>query len=494
MPAPCKRPAAAWQVADAGGKEARMTAKIIISSTEDETRMGLVENGILTEYTVERARESHLVGNIFKGRVSNVVPGIQAAFVDIGYEQNAFLYMDKKSSVTEGQSVLVQITKDPRGSKGPSATCEITLPGKYVVLLPHASYIGISRKITDKEERERLAAICAAARPEGAGIVVRTAAAGMEREALTAAIAELADEWKIISAREKIARAPALLRRELDLPVRMVRDYLQPGLEEILIDDDTVCRRVEELLQRLPQGQAIRLTRYRGAEDIFARYGYAEAIAAISDRRVPLAGGGYLVIDYTEAMTVIDVNSGAFSARENLEETIMEINRKAAREIARQLRLRDIGGIIVVDFIDMHTGAHKDEIVRLLERALAGDRMHPRVQDITVLNLVEITRKKARQNLSSVLYAPCPVCSGSGRIQSRETLALEIKRQLRTVLASHGSSKNVLIVANPCLAEWLRQKYLRQWERELACSLAVESNPALHPETFELLDNSGVDK
>ncbi len=172
----------------------------------------------------------------------------------------------------------------------------------------------------------------------------------------------------------------------------------------------------------------------------------------------------------------------------------MEINRKAAREIARQLRLRDIGGIIVVDFIDMHTGAHKDEIVRLLERALAGDRMHPRVQDITVLNLVEITRKKARQNLSSVLYAPCPVCSGSGRIQSRETLALEIKRQLRAVLGSHGSSTNVLIVANPCLAEWLRQKYLRQWERELACSLAVESNPALHPETFELLDNSGVDK
>ena len=229
-------------------------------------------------------------------------------------------------------------------------------------------------------------------------------------------------------------------------------------------------------------------------EDIFAYCGQTEAIASISDRQVDLPNGGYIVFDYTEAMTVIDVNSGKFSGRENLEETIMEINRQAAAEIARQLRLRDIGGIIVVDFIDMHTEEHKAEILSVLQNALSGDKMHPKVQDITVLNLVEITRKKSRQNLSSVLYSPCPVCSGSGRVQSRETLALEIKRRLRSLLGQRGSSKNVLIAANPWLAEWLKQKDMRQWERELACSIKIEADTGLHHESFMILDNSSIDK
>ena len=244
----------------------------------------------------------------------------------------------------------------------------------------------------------------------------------------------------------------------------------------------------------MPQARDIKVTLYQGLEDIFAYNKQSEAIAAISDRQVTLPSGGYLVIDHTEAMTVIDVNSGRFSGRENLEETIMQINREAALEIARQLRLRDIGGIIVVDFIDMHTQMHKREILNALQQALAGDKMHPKVQDITVLNLVEITRKKSRQNLSSVLYAPCPVCEGSGRVQSRETLALEIKRRLRTLLKRRTSSKSLLIVANPWLAEWLAGKDIRAWERELACSLKLESDAALHVESFMILDNSGVDK
>ena len=227
---------------------------------------------------------------------------------------------------------------------------------------------------------------------------------------------------------------------------------------------------------------------------IFEYHKQGEAVAGISDRQVTLPSGGYLVIDHTEAMTVIDVNSGKFSGRENLEETIMQINREAALEIARQLRLRDIGGIIVVDFIDMHTDNHKREIMNSLQQALKGDKMHPKVQDITVLNLVEITRKKSRQNLSSVLYTPCPVCNGSGRVQSRENLSLEIKRRLRTLLKRRSSSKNLLITANPWLAEWLVSKDLRAWERELACSLKVEADASLHVESFMILDNSGVDK
>lgn len=471
-----------------------MTAKILIGATEDETRMGLLENGRLMEYLVERAEVNHLVGSIFKGRVCNVVRGIQAAFIDIGLEQNAFLYLGDKMDITEGQSVLVQISKDARGTKGPTATRDITLPGKYVVLLPYASYIGVSRKITDKAERERLVKACEAARPDGLGIVIRTAATGVSEELLAADIAELASAWRVLTARERLAKAPALLRRELDLAIRIARDYLRPDLTEIVIDDLAIFKRVEELMGALPQTKNIKLTMYQGLEDIFKYCGQAEAVASISDRQVDLPSGGYLVFDYTEAMTVIDVNSGKFSGRENLEETIMEINRQAAVEIARQLRLRDIGGIIVVDFIDMHTEEHKAEILSVLQNALSGDKMHPKVQDITVLNLVEITRKKSRQNLSSVLYAPCPVCSGSGRVQSRETLALEVKRRLRSLVGRHGSSKNVVIAANPWLADWLQSKDLRQWERELACAIKIESDPSLHVESFMILDAGSVDK
>lgn len=471
-----------------------MTAKIIIGANQDETRMGLVENGRLMEYLVERTAEQHLVGSIFKGRVCNVVRGIQAAFVDIGLEQNAFLYLGEKMAVTEGQSVVVQISKDARGTKGPTATRELTLPGRYVVLLPHADYIGISRKITDKEERERLQTVLQAVKPEGMGLVVRTAAVGVARELLERDVQELAADWRVLAARERVAKAPCLLRRELDLPIRIVRDYLRPNLTEIVIDNLPIYKRIEEIFSEMPQAQNIKLTLYQGVEDIFAYHQQNEAIAGISDRQVPLPSGGYLVIDYTEAMTVIDVNSGKFSGRENLEETIMQINREAAVEIARQLRLRDIGGIIVVDFIDMHTDSHKKEILNTLHQALAGDKLHPKVQDITVLNLVEITRKKSRQNLSSVLYAPCPVCDGSGRVQSRETLALEVKRRLRSLLKRRGSSKSLLIAANPWLAEWLVGKDLRAWERELACSLKIESDASLHIESFMILDNSGVDK
>lgn len=471
-----------------------MAAKIIVGATEDETRMGLLEDGRLVEFLVERAAEQHLVGSIFKGRVCNVVRGIQAAFIDIGLEQNAFLYLGDAMDVTEGQSVMVQISKDARGTKGPTATREITIPGKYVVLLPKASYVGISRKIADKAERERLQRVCGAARPEGMGLVVRTAACGVAEELLEADIAKLAAEWRIMAARERVAKAPCLLRRELDLPIRIVRDYLRPDLEEIIIDNVSIYKRMEELLQQLPQKNRIKLTMYQGLEDIFAYNRQENEIAGISDRQVMLPSGGYLVFDYTEAMTVIDVNSGKFSGRENLEETIMQINREAAAEIARQLRLRDIGGIIVVDFIDMHTDEHKREILEVLQKSFAGDKMHPKVQDITVLNLVEITRKKSRQNLSSVLYTPCPVCDGSGRVQSRESLALEIKRKLRTLLKRRGSSKNLLVAANPWLAQWLISKDLKAWERELACSLRIEGDPSLHVESFMILDNTGAER
>lgn len=472
-----------------------MTAKIIISAVNpEETRMGIVENGRLMEYVVERNNSAQLVGSIFLGRVCNVVRGIQAAFIDIGLDKNAFLYLGDKTGITEGQRVLVEITKDARGSKGPTATLDISLAGRYAALLPEANYTGISRKITDSAERSRLKKIADEVTNGAAGAVMRTNAAGMPEEVLRADLQQLMADWQIIQARAKLARSPQVLHRELDISVRIVRDYLNASIDEVVVDSPAVYGRLQELLQNIAESRSCKLLLHDKQTDIFSYYRLSDDIASISDRRIDLPSGGYLVIDYTEAMTVIDVNSGHFSGRENLAETVMQINREAADEIARQLRLRDIGGIIVVDFIDMDKKEYREEIMERLQQALRADKMKPCVQDMTVLNLVEITRKKARQNLSAVLYAPCPVCQGSGRVQSQETVGLEIKRRLRTLLAKPCAPRSILIMVSPWLAEWLNHKIIRQWEKELNCTLAVTAEPRLQLETFSLLDNTGVDK
>lgn len=472
-----------------------MTAKIIISAVNpEETRMGIVENSRLMEYVVERNNSAQLVGSIFLGRVCNVVRGIQAAFIDIGLDKNAFLYLGDKTGITEGQRVLVEITKDARGSKGPTATLDISLAGRYAALLPEANYTGISRKITDSAERSRLKKIADEVTNGAAGAVMRTNAAGMPEEVLRADLQQLMTDWQIIQARAKLARSPQVLHRELDISVRIVRDYLNACIDEVVVDSPAVYGRLQELLQNIAESRSCKLLLHDKQTDIFSYYRLSDDIASISDRRIDLPSGGYLVIDYTEAMTVIDVNSGHFSGRENLAETVMQINREAADEIARQLRLRDIGGIIVVDFIDMDKKEYREEIMERLQQALRADKMKPCVQDMTVLNLVEITRKKARQNLSAVLYAPCPVCQGSGRVQSQETIGLEIKRRLRTLLAKPCAPRSILIMVSPWLAEWLNHKVIRQWEKELNCTLAVTAEPRLQLEIFSLLDNTGVDK
>ena len=468
-----------------------MPQQIIISSAPEEVRMGLLDNGILQEFLVERAMSAHLVGSIFLGRVSNVVKGIQAAFIDIGLAQNAFLYLGESKDLTEGASVMIQITKDPRGTKGPTASREITFPGHYAVLFPFADYIGISRKITDETERNRLHAVAETYKPEGMGIVLRTEAAGMDPEVLKEDIEGLVAEWNIVAARAKLSKAPSFLHRELDLSVRMVRDYLTKDVKEIVTDNPVTFQRIRSLLSRMKGTEETVLRLWEGSEDVFSAFGLGDTLASMSDRRVELSGGGYLVIDHTEAMTVIDVNSGSYSGKSSLEDTIMEINRQAAREIAHQLRLRDIGGIIVVDFIDMHSEENRQEVLSVLESSFAGDKMRPRVQDITVLNLVEITRKKSRQNLEAILYEDCPVCSGSGRVQSKEAIALEIKRRIRGLLKKQGSAKDILVVAHPIETDYLQQNLIKDWNRELSCHIMTEADPSLHVEAFMILDNSG---
>ena len=468
-----------------------MPQQIIISSTPEEVRMGLVNNGILQEFMVERAMSAHLVGSIFLGRVSNIVRGIQAAFIDIGLDQNAFLYLGDSQDLTEGASVMIQITKDPRGTKGPTASREITFPGHYAVLFPFSDNIGISRKITGEEERTRLRSLAEKLRPPGMGLVLRTEAEGVSADVLETDINNLLAEWNVVAARTKRAKAPAFLHRELDLSVRMVRDYYTRDVKEIVVDNPEAFQRIQALLSEMKDVGNTKLKLWDSGEDVFSGFGLGDTLASLADRRVELPSGGYLVIDHTEAMTVIDVNSGSYSGKNNLEETIMEINRQAAREIAHQLRLRDIGGIIVVDFIDMHSEENRQEVLAVLEDSFAGDKMRPRIQDITVLNLVEITRKKSRQNLEAVLFSDCPVCSGSGRVQSKEAIALEIKRRIRGLLKKQGSAKEILVVTHPLETEYLQQYLVKDWNRELSCHITVESDASLHVEAFMILDNSG---
>ena len=468
-----------------------MPQQIIISSTPEEVRMGLVDNGILQEFMVERAMSAHLVGSIFLGRVSNIVRGIQAAFIDIGLDQNAFLYLGDSQDLTEGASVMIQITKDPRGTKGPTASREITFPGHYAVLFPFSDNIGISRKITGEEERNRLRGLAEKLRPPGMGLVLRTEAEGVSADVLETDINNLLAEWNVVAARAKRAKAPAFLHRELDLSVRMVRDYFTRDVKEIVVDNPDAFQRIQALLSEMKDVEDTKLKLWDSGEDVFSGFGLGDTLDSLADRRVELPSGGYLVIDHTEAMTVIDVNSGSYSGKNNLEETIMEINRQAAREIAHQLRLRDIGGIIVVDFIDMHSEENRQEVLAVLEDSFAGDKMRPRIQDITVLNLVEITRKKSRQNLEAVLFSDCPVCSGSGRVQSKEAIALEIKRRIRGLLKSQGSAKEILVVTHPLETEYLQQYLVKDWNRELSCHITVEADASLHVEAFMILDNSG---
>lgn len=468
-----------------------MPQQIIISSTPEEVRMGLVDSGILQEFMVERAMSAHLVGSIFLGRVSNIVRGIQAAFIDIGLDQNAFLYLGDSHDLTEGASVMIQITKDPRGTKGPTASREITFPGHYAVLFPFSDNIGISRKITGEEERTRLRSLAEKLRPPGMGIVLRTEAEGVSADVLETDINNLLAEWNVVAVRAKRAKAPVFLHRELDLSVRMVRDYFTRDVKEIVVDNPDAFQRIQALLSEMKDAEDTEFKLWDSGEDVFSGFGLGDTLASLADRRVELPSGGYLVIDHTEAMTVIDVNSGSYSGKNNLEETIMEINRQAAREIAHQLRLRDIGGIIVVDFIDMHSEENRQEVLAVLEDSFAGDKMRPRIQDITVLNLVEITRKKSRQNLEAVLFSDCPVCNGSGRVQSKEAIALEIKRRIRGLLKKQGSAKEILVVTHPLETEYLQQYLVKDWNRELSCHITVESDASLHVETFMILDNSG---
>ncbi|MDU4961924.1 MAG: Rne/Rng family ribonuclease [Sporomusaceae bacterium] len=476
-----------------------MKQTIVVNVGLEETRMAVLEDGSLSEIVVERVETGHIVGNIYKGRIKNVLPGMQAAFIDIGREKNAFLYVGDifpripsrmgplADVLTTGQEMMIQIAKDALGAKGPRATTHLTLPGRYVVLMPTVDYIGISRRIDSGAERERLRELAEKVRPPGMGVIVRTVAEGRSEEDLAKDLRYLHTLWSSIIARSKLAKAPAALYRDVDLVIRVVRDYLSSDLAELVIDNREAYQRVVELLTYHSPELVSRVSCYDGG-DVFEHYRLEEQYNQLQARQVWLACGGYLIFDRTEALTVIDVNTGKFVGRTNLEDTVFRTNLEAAAEIARQIRLRDIGGIIIIDFIDMNNEEHKQAVLTALEEGLKKDRTKSNVVGITGLGLVEMTRKKSRQNLDGMLYSPCPCCAGGGRVQSPPTVAINIRRQLRQLARTAAAGRSYIVQAHPQVAEVLAVPAdLKRLQQELSVALKIEAVPALHPETYSIL-------
>ncbi len=443
-----------------------MSEEILINVTPQESRVAVVENGVLQEVFIERAHKRGLLGNIYKGRVSRVLPGMQAAFVDIGLERAAFLHasdimrptsgnddIEPESRITallhEGQDVVVQVIKDPLGTKGARLTTHITIPSRYLVMLPQEPVCGVSSKIDDEDERQRLREIVNGflADSNGAGFIVRTVAEGASREELEQDRDFLERLWKSIS--EKIDRVSpgSIVYEELALPMRTLRDMVNDQVEKVRVDSRETYNRLTGFANEFVPDMIGRLEYYPGERPIFDLYSVEDEIQKALERKVQLKSGGYLIIDQTEAMTTIDVNTGAYVGHRNLEETIFKTNLEAAQAISRQLRLRNLGGIIIIDFIDMRTPEHRQQVLRALERALEKDHAKSHITEVSSLGLVEMTRKRTRESLGHILCEPCPTCGGRGTLKTPETVCYEIFREIIREARQYDARK-LLVMAS----------------------------------------------
>ena len=459
-----------------------MAREIIVNSESGEVRAAVLEDGVLADLFIERSLHPRYAGNIYKGTVENVLPGMQAAFVDVGLERNVFLYVDDalagrngregrivreadgeeitvpnkkprsiKDILKPGQEIIVQVSKEPIGTKGARVVTDITLPGRYVVLMPTVDYVGVSRRIDEDGERDRLKKIAQSAKPKRMGVIVRTVAEGLSQEEIASDIQFLVKLWRRIQARGRRAKAPALLHKDYDLVFRLVRDHFAEDVTQFVVDDPDDLKKVNDLVKMFPEPMRDKVHLYTGQEPIFDSYGLEEEIARALRRKVWLACGGYLVIDHTEALTVIDVNTGKFTGSTCLADTVLKTNLEAATEIARQMRLRNIGGIIIADFIDMDDEEHQKQVVRKLEESLARDKTKASVLGFTQLGLVEMTRKKVQQGLAESMMKVCPMCDARGRILSEETLAFRAMRAIKKEALS-TSQPAMLVLLHPSVA------------------------------------------
>jgi ribonuclease G len=499
--------------------------RIAVNVGVTETRVAVQEGHLLTELYVERKRQRSIVGNIYKGIVTNVLPGMQAAFVDVGLAKDAFLYggdytanlgdleggmlagseedtadieveeVERREAapiedlLRKGQEVLVQVSKESLGTKGARVTSFISLPGRYLVYMPQAHHIGVSRRIRDERERERLRQIVRRLRPPAGGFIVRTVAEGRGEEEFASDIQFLMRLWEQTQRRHERAPAPAVLHEEMDLIFRVVRDLFSAEVDEFLIDSHEAYRRCVEFTSSLVPSLSARVRLYEGTAPVFEATGIEKEIEKALRRRVWLKSGGHIVIEQTEALVSIDVNTGKYVGKRDFEQTILKINLEAVTEIVRQIRLRDLGGLIIIDFIDMEREEHRQQVSRALRKALAEDKARTNVLEISELGLVEMTRKRVRQDLQSLFCVPCQACKGSGVAKSDATLAAEIFRKIQAA-AVEVEAREVLIRVHPEMAQHLEteeREGMDLLKEQVGRKLSVQAVPTLHREEYEII-------
>jgi len=448
--------------------------EILINMTPPETRVAIVENGVLQEVLIERSRRRGLVGNIYKGKICRILPGMQAAFVDIGLEKAAFLHIsdltphEREKAQTDqierifkdGQELVVQVVKDPIGAKGARLTTDLAIPSVYLVHMPHSRTAGVSQRIESEQERIRLRGCMDAFQREHGtgGFIARTAAEGIDEAALRTDMLFLVKLWNSIAQRQKSAKSRTLLHEDLALSMRVLRDMHCEKVEKIRIDSRETYARLVKFAREFVPELAPRLEHYAGERPLFDLYAVEDEIQRALARRVTLKSGGYLIFDQTEAMTTIDVNTGAFVGGRNLEETIFKTNLEAAQAIARQLRLRNLGGIIIIDFIDMRDQEHRHQVLQALQKNLEKDHAKSAISQVSSLGLVEMTRKRTRESLEHILCEPCPACGGRGVMKTAETVCLDIFREIIREIRQYNVQELLVLASNEVVERLLDEE------------------------------------
>jgi ribonuclease G len=492
-----------------------MGSELIINVTFNEIRMAFLENSVPVEFFIERKNDKNMVGNIFKGRVARIVPGMDAAFVDIGLEKSAFLYvgdimLDKamyeeyedadlvfpvemneriEGVLEEGQELIVQVSREPIGQKGTKVTSKITLPGRLLVLMPSTQHIGVSRRIDQEEERKRLADMLKEICPKGFGLIARTASEGKTTEELSGDLNFLMRIWENIHEKAKCTRAPSILHQDLGLILRVIRDLHSHNLKKIIIDDEQLFKKIEDFLKEYLPEEKCEAIYFNEKDPIFETYGIEIDVAKLAQKKIWLKSGGYIVIDYTEALTVIDVNTGRYLGKKGLEDTILRTNLEAVKEIAYQIRLRNIGGIIVVDFIDMERKESRDTVFQALLEALKRDRIKTFVYPISEIGLVQITRKRTRHNIVNMLTETCPNCDGSGYVKSRYTVCYEVLREIRSFCKNEDvDSLNVYLSPEAASFIYEEEKSSIEYiENTLKTKVNLIANPDFSIDRFKVM-------
>ncbi len=442
------------------------TDEVLINVTPMESRVALVENGVVQELYVERTARRGLVGNIYRGRIVRVLPGMQAAFVEIGLSRTAFIHLNEvrlgqeglrpasiQEGLHDGQSITVQVMKDMIGTKGARLTMDLSIPSRYLVYMPYGDQVGVSQKIEDEAERDRLKLLIRTLWTElhdelGGGFIVRTVAEGVQEAELRHDMEFLLKLWRHVRERAFVTEGPALISEELPLSLRTLRDLVGPTVAKVFIDSRETMIKAREFAREYVPGIEAQLEHYPGERPLFDLYNVEDDLQKALQRKVLLKSGGYLIIDQTEAMTTVDVNTGSFVGSRNLEDTVFKTNLEATHAIARQLRLRNLGGIIIIDFIDMEEDEHRSQVLRALEKMLSRDHAKTKITQVSELGLVEMTRKRTRESLEHLLCESCPVCVGRGTIKTAETVCFEIFREILREARAYDAAHGYSVVAN----------------------------------------------